>query len=193
MTVEGFFQLRDPDHKLPLSIANEYTRQRVLTGADFDVESLQRDPQDGTSWFGVEFGPFLLHTNVTGRVLDEESTPQRVMNALDARGRARGAQVARVVSVDSDLLDDGDPTTSVPDRNAPLLAKLHSAGSKVVPYTVNDPALMDKLLKLGVDGLISDRSDLLHERIAAFDAAGDGIRDPYAMPSTQQLFDFADF
>jgi glycerophosphoryl diester phosphodiesterase len=212
--VEGHVQLRDPDHRLPFSIVNEFTRERVLTGADLDIESLQRDPQDGSFWFGDEFGPFLVHTDTTGRVLaapsalpdpdhrgkdvrapqsprSEESTPQRVMNALDARGRARGAAVAPVVSVDANLLDDGDPATAVPDRSAPLTAydgtslpaassevfnvgRLHQAGFKVVPYTVNDAARMDKLLALGVDGLISDRSDLLYQRVAAFDADKNG-------------------
>ena len=32
----------------------------LLTGADFDIESMQRAP-DGTLWIGDEFGPFLLH------------------------------------------------------------------------------------------------------------------------------------
>ena len=84
---------------------------RVLTGADFDIESMQRD-RDGTLWFGDEFGPFLIHTDETGAYctrrtplpdpdhagqeiraaqnpLSEESSTLRVMNALraDALGR----------------------------------------------------------------------------------------------------------
>jgi arylsulfatase A-like enzyme len=42
---------------------------RLLTGADFDPESLRRDP-DGTYWFGEEFGPFLLHFGVDGTLLE---------------------------------------------------------------------------------------------------------------------------
>jgi hypothetical protein len=42
---------------------------RLLTGADFDIESIRRAP-DGTFWFGDEFGPYLLHTDVFGRVLE---------------------------------------------------------------------------------------------------------------------------
>ncbi len=41
---------------------------RLLTGADFDVESFRRVP-DGTFYFGDEFGPFLLHTDANGRLL----------------------------------------------------------------------------------------------------------------------------
>jgi hypothetical protein len=40
----------------------------VLTGWDFDIESMEIAP-DGTFWFGDEFGPFLLHTDAHGRLL----------------------------------------------------------------------------------------------------------------------------
>jgi hypothetical protein len=42
-------------------IQNEYTAKRYLTGADFDIESIQ---QVGSSyWFGDEFGPYLLEVS----------------------------------------------------------------------------------------------------------------------------------
>lgn len=41
---------------------------RILTGWDFDVESFQV-ARDGTWWFGDEFGPYLLHTNADGVLL----------------------------------------------------------------------------------------------------------------------------
>ena len=69
ISVEGFVQLSDPNHHVPFKITNEDTKARFLTGADFDIESVRRDDQ-GTLWFGDEFGPFLLHTNPNGRVLE---------------------------------------------------------------------------------------------------------------------------
>ncbi|MGL5816905.1 MAG: esterase-like activity of phytase family protein [Phycicoccus sp.] len=42
---------------------------RLLTGWDFDVESMQV-ARDGTYWFGDEFGPYLLHTDAEGRLLE---------------------------------------------------------------------------------------------------------------------------
>ena len=77
------FQLRDPDRQIPFPIVADRERYpgsgipvdasiregRLLTGADFDVESFRRVP-DGTYWFGDEFGPFLLHADSTGRLLD---------------------------------------------------------------------------------------------------------------------------
>lgn len=65
-----FIQLRDPDRKVNFLIVNENTKDRLLTGGDFDIESFAQS-KDGTFWFGDEFGPFLLHTDATGKVLSE--------------------------------------------------------------------------------------------------------------------------
>ncbi|MBC6436347.1 glycerophosphodiester phosphodiesterase [Nostoc sp. HG1] len=51
---------------------------RLLTGADFDLESFRRS-NDGTYWFGEEFGPFLLHTDAKGTLLE---APIPTPNAL---------------------------------------------------------------------------------------------------------------
>ncbi len=66
--VLGFTQLHDPDHKVPFTITNQTTADRVLTGADFDIESF-RKVADGTFWFGEELGPYLLHVDAQGKVL----------------------------------------------------------------------------------------------------------------------------
>lgn len=49
-------------------VAPELRAGRLLTGADFDLESFQRDAQ-GHFWFGDEFGPYLLHSDASGRLL----------------------------------------------------------------------------------------------------------------------------
>ncbi|MDH4391782.1 MAG: esterase-like activity of phytase family protein [Aquabacterium sp.] len=47
---------------------------RLLTGADLDLESVQRDRQ-GNLWFGEEFGPFLVKTDASGTVQKVIQTP----------------------------------------------------------------------------------------------------------------------
>ncbi len=47
------------------------TTHDLLTGADFDLESVGKD-KNGNDWFGEEFGPFLVKTNAAGQVLKRE-------------------------------------------------------------------------------------------------------------------------
>ena len=47
------------------------------------------------------------------------------------------------------------------DVTPELMAESHALGLKVVVWTVNQPADMARLIEMGVDGIISDRPDLL--------------------------------
>ncbi|MGC4066383.1 MAG: esterase-like activity of phytase family protein [Polyangiaceae bacterium] len=228
VSVESYIELRDPDKKVKFAIVNHFTSERVLTGADFDVESLRIAP-DGTLWIGDEFGPFLLHFDASGRLLDEpialpdpkdptleirspqnpwleEGSAVRVMNAFRARGATLGATKAPVFSpwhvhlLDADTTGNRGFNTQRDNLAAPntpgfngdtgLVAAndefvrltkspgtfpdMQASGYPVVTWTVNSPARMTELLKLGVNGIISDRPDLLFAAAAAYDANGDG-------------------
>lgn len=117
---EKFIELKDPNKLIPFAITNQFSKERVLTGADFDIESMQRAP-DGTLWFGDEFGPFLLHTDANGVLLEapiklmdsenagqeirspqnpysEEGSAVRIMNAVRAHAQSFGAKRAPVFS-----------------------------------------------------------------------------------------------
>ena len=63
----GTVFLHDPDKKVPFHITEEGTKQRYLTGADFDPESFQF--AGGHLWIGDEFGPYLIKADLKGKVL----------------------------------------------------------------------------------------------------------------------------
>ena len=46
---------------------------------------------------------------------------------------------------------------------AGFVTAAHTAGLQVHAYTVNDEAEMERLLDLGVDGIMSDRADVLRD------------------------------
>ncbi|WP_051378424.1 esterase-like activity of phytase family protein [Derxia gummosa] len=221
VTVKGYIELKDPNRKVPWAIVNHFTTDRVLTGADFDLESFRR-AADGTLWFGDEFGPFLIHTDANGVVLDtpielpdfanagkkvraaqsplnEEGTPLRIMNAVRAHAFAHGATRTPVFSPYYVELKynrnsvQSDPNAHYARGNNPQpgltpatseihdVASLQNGGYKVVTWTVNDSAQMTKLLKAGINGIISDRPDLLYAAVAAFDANNDGKAGDYLL------------
>ncbi len=88
---DSYIRLRDPDRKLGFAVVADgatypgttsdgasgvavdplIRQQRLLTGADLDIESMVVDA-DGNFWFGEEFGPFLVKTDRTGKVLQRE-------------------------------------------------------------------------------------------------------------------------
>lgn len=79
--------LNDINRKLTLPIQADYTNYyndpakaavdpsirfgRLLTGADFDIESVRQDKHCNL-WFGDEFGPYLVKTDISGTVLRSE-------------------------------------------------------------------------------------------------------------------------
>lgn len=84
---QSFINLRDPDHKLGFSLVADKINypngannipvdasiktDRLLTGSDFDIEAVRQD-KHGNLWFGDEFGPFLVKTDASGKVLRQE-------------------------------------------------------------------------------------------------------------------------
>ncbi|MFG6447214.1 esterase-like activity of phytase family protein [Roseateles sp. BYS180W] len=219
--VEKFIELRDPNKHVPFAITHHFSTERVLTGADFDIESVQR-AADGTLWFGDEFGPYLLHTDATGVVLEppiplpdpanagtwlrspqnpeyEEASAVRVMNAVRAHAQAHGVKRTPVFSPYWTMLKyDRGGVKSSPDAHYARgskpqpglrragnevfdVASLQAAGYSVVTWTVNDLPTMTQLLKAGVNGMISDRPDLLLQALREFDANGDGKPGDYLL------------
>ncbi|MDO8106915.1 glycerophosphodiester phosphodiesterase [Isoptericola sp. b441] len=94
-------------------------------------------------------------------VATSASTAGATRFLLGARTRWDGL-VARVAgAVDCLQVPERAGRTTVVD--ARTLEVAHAHGLKVHVWTVNDPADMRRLLDLGVDGLVTDRADLLQE------------------------------
>jgi hypothetical protein len=105
-------ELNDARHKLTVPIQANYAYYynnpanpqvdpairagRLLTGADFDVESFRRD-RYGNYWFGDEFGPYLIKTDAQGTVLRSEIPMQGVF-APENKTVVAGTAVANLGS-----------------------------------------------------------------------------------------------
>jgi len=89
--VVGGINLTDPAGHLSFPLTRP---DRVLTGADFDPESILR-AADGTYWIGDEFGPFLLHVDRAGRLL---APPVSLEGVFAPENPFRGATPANLAS-----------------------------------------------------------------------------------------------
>jgi glycerophosphoryl diester phosphodiesterase len=121
--VLDFVEYNDRNDVLDFDIVNEDTEDRLLTGADFDIESLVR-AADGTFWVGEEFGPFLLHFDADGTLLEPPYefpggkspanpylAPGEKPNVGSSRGFEAMASSGRYLYpvVEGALADDADP------------------------------------------------------------------------------------
>ncbi|MFW2383930.1 MAG: glycerophosphodiester phosphodiesterase family protein [Acidimicrobiales bacterium] len=143
----------------------------------FNVETKRRpdDPATiGDGFDGVNAGPFeLALLDLVGRFeLDDRVTVQsfdpRSLRAVHAVDPNIGLAALTFTSTDlDDLVADGVEVWSPRASNltAQQITDAHDIGLEVIPWTVNDPVEMDELILLGVDGIITDRPDLLLESI----------------------------
>ncbi|SFS06766.1 glycerophosphoryl diester phosphodiesterase [Granulicella pectinivorans] len=86
-----------------------------------------------------------------------------LMQKAAAHAKEHHALVPALSPVDATILNGQVP-----------VAALQTAGITVVPWTTNDPEKMRAVIRTGVDGLISDRPDLLQKVVAEERAAKPG-------------------
>ena len=95
--VKDFISFRDPRRKIGFPIVNEATPDRLLTGSDIDPESIQR-ARNGDYWVGDEFGPWILHFDKTGVLLDAPYPVPGKLLAAKIRGDLRSPNNPRLGS-----------------------------------------------------------------------------------------------
>jgi glycerophosphoryl diester phosphodiesterase len=124
----------------------------------------------------------------TRRVLVGSFSPRRrlaavrmlpgVATSVSARGAIGAVAAARAGSLrslrrilrDIQAVQLPPSVLRMPAFTPRTIAAFHAAGVEIHAWTINDPAEMDRLLALGVDGLVTDRADLAIEAVARFSA-----------------------
>ena len=139
----------------------------------FNAETKRRPQMPetiGDGFDGVNPGPFELA--ILELVDARGLTPRVVIQSFDHRSLWVIASVNEAIRLAALTSDAAQPAAyaaagaaiwspSYTSLTPTLLAEAHEAGLLVIPWTVNDPAVMRELLTLGVDGIISDRPDLV--------------------------------
>ncbi len=93
-----------------------------------------------------------------------------LMTKAAAHARAHGAKTPLLSPNDHTVAPAAWGLPDSPGTTVPV-AQLQAMGIRVVPWTTNDPEKMRTVLRTGVDGLISDRPDLLQQVLAQERAA----------------------
>ncbi|WP_084468491.1 glycerophosphodiester phosphodiesterase family protein [Promicromonospora sukumoe] len=151
-------------------VAREVRKARLVdqvTIQSFDWGSLMRmsevEPRFGL--VALTNGQQFLQVGVDGVSpwlggLDIDDFPGSIQQKFVAAAASFGADAVSPVHGDPQGGGVTDPGY-VPFTTPELVRAAHRAGMDVVPWTVDDRATMESLLDIGVDGLITDRPDLL--------------------------------
>jgi glycerophosphoryl diester phosphodiesterase len=154
-------------------------QRTTAAGVAFNIET-KRKPDSpetiGDGFNGESAGPFELA--ILAEVVDRGLAERVVIQSFDHRSlwavhagddAIRLAALSVRETVDhADLAKRGasiwSPNQDAVNRDS--VDQAHAAGLEVMPWTVNDPTDMTDLIALGVDGLITDRPDLLLNLVA---------------------------
>ena len=147
----------------------------------YNIETKSRPEWDGT----LHPEPETLVRRVLAVVTAADVAPRTTIQSFDPRTleathrQNATVRTALLIGRAGDRgLDDNLATLSfVPDIYSPnaelvdeaLVAAVHERGLALIPWTVNDPDAMSRLVRLGVDGLITDYPDRARTVV---DAAG---------------------
>lgn len=92
---------------------------------------------------------------------DDTTGPEWNAGLVAAPGEPLAEWVGRLRVPIDDFSPDYRLLLADPEAAERTIASFHRAGVRVIPWTVNDTKVMARLIDLGVDGIITDRPDLL--------------------------------
>lgn len=114
-----------------------------------DGQTLLEPGQPGAS-------PWLGGLDIDDFTAGGRSLQQAVVTAADSLG-ADAVSPVHGDPARGSVTDSGYRPFTTPE----MIEAAHRTGMLVIPWTVNDPATMEHLIGIGVDGLITDRPDML--------------------------------
>ncbi len=154
-----------------IQMAEAYTEEHGRVSVFYNIEIKSRPEWDGQ--FHPE--PTAFVEQVLAVVTSEQVAPRTTIQSFDPRSlEAAHRQTAPVRTAllvawgtDEGLAANLEALSFVPDIYSPdarlvskdLVTTVHERDLHLIPWTVNDPAAMRRLLRLGVDGLITDYPD----------------------------------
>jgi len=154
-----------------VEMAEAYVAAHERDPVFYNVEIKSRPDWEGT--FQPEPGSYVRR--VLASMTETGVAPRTTIQSFDPRiveAAHRQNDVVRLAflvgaSGDEGLEENLGRLSFVPDVYSPnaalvdeaLVTAVHDRGLRLVPWTVNDPAAMRRLIRLGVDGLITDYPD----------------------------------
>jgi glycerophosphoryl diester phosphodiesterase len=112
------------------------------------------------------FAGLLAHSQVSASLKTEKTPSVELMKAAQSHARAHHDVNVPTYSPNDRLIVDSADVRAIKD-----------AGFPTIPWTVNSPQRMQELFDAGVDGIISDRPDLLRELVLKNKDARGGLLD----------------
>jgi glycerophosphoryl diester phosphodiesterase len=151
-----------------LAMAEEYADTHDRGPVFYNIETKSRPEWDGT----LHPEPETFARRVLAVVTAAGVAPRTTIQSFDPRTleatHRQNATVRTALLIgragDQGLADNLATLSFVPDIYSPnaqlvddaLVAAVHDRGLALIPWTVNDPDAMARLVRLGVDGLITD-------------------------------------
>jgi glycerophosphoryl diester phosphodiesterase len=163
---EGGYPLRGTGVGIPLFADVVAAFPDVLWNLDLKQASIERAVADEVTRLGIE-DQVLIGSFHDARIREfRRITQGRVATSAGPRETARALAAATAGMAPRGRAD----AFQVPEGVGPLtvagkrfIRMAHRAGKQVHVWTVNEKVEMRRLLDLGVDGIVTDRPDLLNE------------------------------